>query len=584
MKFRFLSFILVLALIFSSAMQSEHVSAADAETITFPVRYVQSDARQMADKVNQYRRNNGLAELAYDANLERVAMQRAAEIVVRFNDEGENHFRPDGYLYEQTFRDFGFNISDRGILCAENILVGTDDKMGLNEAFDQFCQENKNREIMLSESVMFGVSHIHMDDKTDFWVQVYVTEGTPASVTAPFDGVTTVSVKVNPALVEDVTVEYESGDHTVATGSIVSVPRYIPKITVTGCELKDPLTLSPLVFESNDGYVRASGGTMTGLKVGSGNITATLFGRTFTYGINVTYGSDIIPDPTNVVTSQPTQTVTSTPTPADDEVVIIVTKPTQTVTSTPSPTQAITTVPSPTQTVVTQAPTQTVTSTPQPTQTVTSAPSPTQTVTAAPSPTQSVVTQAPTQTVTTTPNPTQAVTSTPTPTQGASQGLKVGDTFTEGKLRYKITSTTTVSVIALASGNATSITIPASVKHEGINFSVTKIASSAFENKTKLKTVKIGKNVKNIETKAFKGCTSLTKITIPKKATKIGKSAFYGCSKLKTITFSGTAKSIGKNAFTNISSKAVIKVPSASYKKVKSLLEKSGATCSIKKS
>lgn len=573
MKLKFISFILVFALIFSGAMQSTGVLAADAETISFPVKYIQSEARQMADKVNQYRRENGLSELAYDTNLERVAMQRAAEIVVRFNDEGDHHYRPDGYLYEQTFRDFGFNISDRGILCAENILVGTDDTMGLNEAFDQFCQDKKNRDIMLSESVMFGVSHIHMDDKTDFWVQVYVTEGTPGSAAAPFDGVSVVSVKVNPALVEDVTVEYSSGDHTVSTGNVVSVPSYIPKIKVTGSELKDPLTLSPLVFESDDGYVRASGGTMTGLKEGSGNITATLLGRAFSYGINVTYGSSVIPDPTKVATPTPTQAINVTPTP-DGEVVVIVVRPTKQA-ATPTPTQAATSTPIPTQ-IVTVAPT--------PSQTVTIVPTPTQTAVTTPKPTQ-VTTPVPTQTVTTTtPVPTQSVTTTPVPTQGTSQGVKVGDTFTEGKLRYKVTSTTTVAVIALGSNSVTSISVPASVKYEGISFSVTKLASGAFENKTKLKSVKLGKNIKNIESKAFKGCTSLTKISIPKKATKIGKSAFYGCSKLKTITFSGTAKSIGKNAFAKLNSKAVIKVPSAYYKAVKKLLEKSGTTCTIKKS
>ena len=62
MKFRFISLILVLALVFSCAMQNKSVSAADAETITFPVKYIQSEARQMADKINQFRRDNGLAE------------------------------------------------------------------------------------------------------------------------------------------------------------------------------------------------------------------------------------------------------------------------------------------------------------------------------------------------------------------------------------------------------------------------------------------------------------------------------------------------------------------------------------------
>lgn len=573
--------VLVIAIVFSGLLQNVRVSAADIETISFNVTYGQTEARKMGDKLNVFRSGNGKGELIYDYSLERVAMQRAAEVAVRFDAEGENHFRPDGETYKKTLADFGFDVSGRGPLYGENILTGTDDTMNLDNAFDQFCSDDINKKIMLGDFVAFGVAHIRMADKTDIWVQVFADEENGSSYSAPLDGSTSVSVRINPSIVEDVSVEYSSGTQTVAAGSSVQVPAYIPKIKVTGSELKDPLTLNPLVFNSNDGYVMAANGTMTGLKEGTGTISASLLGRTFSYSITVTPGNgNVVINPTQAATSapEPTQSVTNAPSPTD----IVVTwmpKPTDTV---------VTWTPTPTETVVTWTPTPTekVTTTPVVTQIVTS--TPTQTVTVIPSPTQKVTvtsTPVPTQkVVTTTPVPTQTATATPVPTQGASQGLKVGDTFTEGNLRYKITGTTTVAVIALASGNATSITIPASVKHEGISFSVTKIASSAFENKTKLKTVKIGKNVKNIETKAFKGCTSLTKITIPKKATKIGKSAFYGCSKLKTITFSGTAKSIGKDAFTNISSKAVIKVPSAYYKTVKKLLEKAGAVCAIKKS
>lgn len=566
MKTRIICWFLAITLIFSWILNDVSVSAGDIETITFSVKYGQTDARKMADKLNQYRSDNGKGQLIYDYNLEKVAMQRAAEIVVRFDAEGENHYRPDGESYKKTIGDFGFDISPRGILYGENILAGTDDTMFLEAAFQAFCDNEKNRQIMLGDFVIFGVAHIHMDDKTDFWVQVFADEGEAGAYTSPYDGNSIASVKINPSIVEDVKVEYSSGEHTVATGNTVSVPLYIPKIMVIGSELKDPLKLSSLVFDSNDGYVLASNGTMTGIKEGTGSISANLLGRTFSYSITVTLGSGYIGP-------IPTQPVTSTP------------SPTQLITSTPNPTGTIVTwSPDPTDPVVTSTPAPTgivVTWSPDPTQAVML----TQTVTPTLNPTQSVTPSPnnPTQIVTTTPSPTQAITSAPEPTQSVVTGLKVGDTFTEGKLRYKITSTTTVSVIALASGNATSISIPASVKNSGISFKVTKLEASAFENKTKLKTVKLGKNIKSIGAKAFKGCTTLTKITIPKKTTNIGKSTFYGCSKLKTITFSGTAKSIGKEAFAKINSKAVIKVPSSSYKKVKKLLDASGITCTVKK-
>ena len=109
---KFSSKLLLIALIFTGTMKIERVSAAGSETIKFSVRYGQTDARKMADKLNVFRAENGKSALTYDYNLEKVAMQRAAEIAVRFKtDDKETNIRPDGQTYKQTLADFGFDIS-----------------------------------------------------------------------------------------------------------------------------------------------------------------------------------------------------------------------------------------------------------------------------------------------------------------------------------------------------------------------------------------------------------------------------------------------------------------------------------------
>ena len=57
------------------------------------------------------------------------------------------------------------------------------------------------------------------------------------------------------------------------------------------------------------------------------------------------------------------------------------------------------------------------------------------------------------------------------------------------------------------------------------------------------------------------------------KVTGIGQKAFKGCSKLKKITIkTKTLKTVGKQALKGIQKKAVIKVPKAKYKTYKKLL------------
>lgn len=146
------------------------------------------------------------------------------------------------------------------------------------------------------------------------------------------------------------------------------------------------------------------------------------------------------------------------------------------------------------------------------------------------------------------------------------------------------------------------VTVPATIKADGITYRVEGIAKNAFKNNKKLTKITIGKNVAAIGASAFYNCTKLktvtmgggittigdkafykckavTKITIPAKVTKIGKQAFYGCTKLKTITVKTKklkSSKVGKQAFKGIYAKAVIKVPKSKYKTYKSLFKKAG--------
>lgn len=127
------------------------------------------------------------------------------------------------------------------------------------------------------------------------------------------------------------------------------------------------------------------------------------------------------------------------------------------------------------------------------------------------------------------------------------------------------------------------MTIPSSVRINGVSYKVTRVANNAFANCKSLTKVTIPSSVTSIGQKAFANCTKLKAVTIPAKVTKIEKSAFSGCKSLKTVTIKSTkVKTIGKSAFKGIAKKSVVKTPKSKKTAYKKLLKKSGYTKTVK--
>ena len=123
------------------------------------------------------------------------------------------------------------------------------------------------------------------------------------------------------------------------------------------------------------------------------------------------------------------------------------------------------------------------------------------------------------------------------------------------------------------------VTVPATVRIDGVSYKVTSIAASAFRNNKKLTRVVIGNNIVSIGKNAFAGCTKLTSVTICKNVKTIGKNAFKGCENVKTIKIKSThltSGSIADDAFADIPEDATIKVPKSKYKAYLKLLRKKG--------
>ena len=124
--------------------------------------------------------------------------------------------------------------------------------------------------------------------------------------------------------------------------------------------------------------------------------------------------------------------------------------------------------------------------------------------------------------------------------------------FTVDGIAYTIISSTspfTVSVSSKSPIYTGTVTIPAKVNYNSIDYSVTTIGDYVFQNCTGLASVTIGNSVLSIGDFAFDNCTGLNAVTIGSSVTSIGFHAFYGCNSLISVTIPNSLTTIGPGAF-----------------------------------
>ncbi len=189
------------------------------------------------------------------------------------------------------------------------------------------------------------------------------------------------------------------------------------------------------------------------------------------------------------------------------------------------------------------------------------------------------------------------------------KGTVIKDTKTNAS--YVVTSNTgknpTVKFTGTTNKNATSITIPATIRNGGITYKVTEINSKALKGNKKVVTIKIGNNVTKIGDEAFSGCTALTNLIIGSNVTTIGNNAFYNTAlknltlpakvtrlgkqfigktrKLKTLIFKSTKltkNTVSANACSGIGKSVVIKVPKSKVNAYTKLFQNKGLEKKVK--
>ncbi len=155
------------------------------ETSAAGITYVYDDVGSMYNLVNNFRQSGQgwyynqsgqtvegqqLQPLAYDYNLEKIAMIRAAELVQSFS-----HTRPNGQASTSMVMSLGMSCG------GENIAQGTGSLGTADSIFTAWREENENyngqghRRNMLSVDAPFtsiGIGHVRANG-TDYWVHIF---------------------------------------------------------------------------------------------------------------------------------------------------------------------------------------------------------------------------------------------------------------------------------------------------------------------------------------------------------------------------------------------------------------------------
>lgn len=566
-----------------------------AETATTPVsisvQYGQTEARTILNMINEMRTSStdawywkqddttktyctNLQPLQYDYDLEKTAMQRAAEIAIIYS-----HTRPNN---KDTFSAF-YENSVYYTYAGENIAAGygTADSVndGWREDNELYAGQGHRRNMLNSKFNCVGIGHVYYNG-FHYWVENFAYRDKVNTTPVSADNTeTTLTIPVATSKISNFNITFDKDEYSLKTGESTSISVSDPAISVFGH------WGSRFVFVTDtpdltiaDSTVATLSGTITGISEGDTTISASLYGLTahHTAAVKVhnceNHWDDgkITTAPTCTKTGVKQYTCTICSETKTEEIAALghdyssdwtidTAAACETVGSKShhctrcDSKKDITEIPASgkhtwNNGVITKPATIAEEGVKTYTCTVCGV-TRTETIAKLPMPT---VTPVPTAT------PTPAITSAPTvtPTPSVSVGTKITDKKT-GNI-YKVTSSRSSSQTVAFIGNKvkTSVTIPTTIKIKGATYKVTEISTNAFKNNRKLKKVVIGQNI-----------------------VRIGKNAFYGCKKLTSITIKSsrlTLKNIGKNAFKNTSPKATVKVPKKQKALYNQILKKRG--------
>ena len=271
-----------------------NVKAATATTpVSISVQYGQTEARTILDMINEMRTSStdawywkqddttktyctNLQPLQYDYDLEKTAMQRAAEIAIIYS-----HTRPNN---KDTFSAF-YENSVYYTYAGENIAAGygTADSVndGWREDNELYAGQGHRRNMLNSKFNCVGIGHVYYNG-FHYWVENFAYRDEVNTTPISADNTeTTLTIPVATSKISNFNITFDKDEYSLKTGESTSISVSDPAISVFGH------WGSRFVFVTDtpnltiaDSTVATLSGTITGISEGDTTISASLYGLT----------------------------------------------------------------------------------------------------------------------------------------------------------------------------------------------------------------------------------------------------------------------------------------------------------------
>ena len=276
--------------------QKAKANEVEVVPVNISLKYGQTEARTILDMINEARTNPayawywdktdtnriacpGLEELQYDYDLERVAMKRAAEIALSYA-----HERPiGGYVWDIYEEE---NIEYRAV--GENIAVAQKTASDVNFAWrednEKYGGQGHRRNMLSYNYNCVGIGHVYYNN-CNYWVEVFANRPEINTTEVPAnDSTQTVSVSVDKTKIEKIEVTFDQDSYSLRIGesttpAIKETRIYVTDFRSYGRGLA-PVLDTPVISVDDSSVTSYSNNKLSGLKEGTTNLTATLYGVT----------------------------------------------------------------------------------------------------------------------------------------------------------------------------------------------------------------------------------------------------------------------------------------------------------------
>ncbi len=268
-----------------------------AETATTPVsisvQYGQTEARTILNMINEMRTSStdawywkqddttktyctNLQPLQYDYDLEKTAMQRAAEIAIIYS-----HTRPNN---KDTFSAF-YENSVYYTYAGENIAAGYGTANSVNDGWREdnelYAGQGHRRNMLNSKFNCVGIGHVYYNG-FHYWVENFAYRDKVNTTPVSADNTeTTLTIPVATSKISNFNITFDKDEYSLKTGESTSISVSDPAISVFGH------WGSRFVFVTDtpdltiaDSTVATLSGSITGISEGDTTISASLYGLT----------------------------------------------------------------------------------------------------------------------------------------------------------------------------------------------------------------------------------------------------------------------------------------------------------------